>query len=411
MVTVERPSPKAKPEVFDLGGKAFHSDKPGLYRRMREAGAVCPARISILKLQVFTRYEDCIAMVKDPRFVRDRAAAGIGRRTPFPMPRSVALVAESMITSDDPQHRRLRTLVNQVFKPAAVARLASNIESITHELLDAAALQGEVDLLKAYGVPLPSTIIRQMLGIPEADMPDFARILSTTTRGFSGLRMVRSLVWDLPAAVRFVREMIGRKRQEPGDDVLTSLLHAEEEGDRLSEDEVVAMTFLLIVAGYETTSHLITNGAVALLDHPEALERLRADPSLWKSAVEEILRYASPIQASKPAYATEEISWGGTTIPRGGMVMPLYGSANLDPDAFEEPDTFDITRDPNHHLGFGHGMHFCLGAQLARLETQIALRNLVERNPNLRLAVARESLEFETMPGWHRHRTVPVVLG
>lgn len=411
MVAVERSASGSKAEVFDLGGKAFHSDKQALYERMRATGSVCRARISILKLQVFTRYEDCVAMVKDPRFVRDRAAAGIGRRTPFPVPRSVALVAESMITSDDPQHRRLRALVNQAFKPAAVARLAANIEAITHELLDAAESKGEVDLLQSYGVPLPSTIIRQMLGIPKEDMPDFARILSTTTRGFSGLRMIRSLVWDLPAAVRFVREMIARKRCEPGDDMLTSLLAAEEGGDRLSEDEVVAMTFLLIVAGYETTSHLIANGTVALLDHPEALERLRADPSLWKGAVEEILRYASPIQASKPAYATEEISWGDAVIARGAMVMPLYGSANLDPEAFESPETFDITRDPNHHLGFGHGMHFCLGAQLARLETQIALRNLVERNPNLRLGVARESLEFETMPGWHRHRAVPVVLG
>ncbi len=395
---------------INLVGEDFQRNKYAHYAWMRENAPVCDARISIMRLKVLTRYDDCVALMKDPRFVRDRSKATRGGRFPFPLPKSIALLAESMITSDDPEHRRLRGLVNQAFKPAAVARLADSIETLTQQLLDEAAREGTVDLMQTYALPIPTTVIQRMLGVEEADMPRFRDAMRSATQGFSGLRMMRTLLWDMPAAVRFMRDVVAGKRLDPRDDMLSDLLRAEEEGDRLNEDEVISMCFLLIVAGYETTSHLISNAVLTLLQHPEQLERLRADPGLMPTAVEEVLRFRGPVHASKPCYPVEDLSWNGAPLRRGSMVLPIFGAANHDPSAFEQPEVFDVAREPNHHLGFGHGVHFCLGAQLARLETQIALRNLLERFPNLRLAVPEEKLRLQPMPGWHRYESLPVRL-
>ncbi len=215
------------------------------------------------------------------------------------------------------------------------------------------------------------------------------------------------------ALTELVRALIEHKRSEPGEDILTGLIHAEEEDDSLDDDELVAMVFLLVAAGYETTYHLITNAVVTLLDHPEQLARLRAAPDddgLWHSAVEEILRYSSPVGGTKPVTAVTDVSWHGAVIPAGASVVPLLDAANRDPGAFEDPDRFDIDRHPNNHLAFGHGVHFCLGANLARLETRVALGILFERNPNLRLAVDRSALELEPLPFWTRYRALPVHL-
>jgi cytochrome P450 len=223
--------------------------------------------------------------------------------------------------------------------------------------------------------------------------------------------MFRSLFLDLPATVRFVRDLVREKHDNPGDDILTGLIEAEDNGDRLTEDELVAMVFLLIVAGFETTVHLISNGVVTLLDHPDQLQRLRDDTRLIDSAVEEILRHRGPVQSTKPGYACEDITLHGVTIPKGKPIMPLFGAANHDPRVFDSPGDFDIGRSPNRHLGFGHGVHFCLGAHLARAETRLALRNLIERFPNLRLAVDSSALELKPMPGWHRYSGLPVATG
>lgn len=214
----------------------------------------------------------------------------------------------------------------------------------------------------------------------------------------------------MPRLVKLTHKLIAQKRVNPADDILSGLIQAEEEGDRLTEDELVAMVFLLILAGYETTVHLITNSVATLLQHPEQLAKLRADPELMPSAVEEILRFSGPVHATERCYTTEDITLHGVTIPKGELVFPLLGAANRDPAVFDNPDTFDITRTPNKHLGFGQGIHYCLGAPLARIETQIALKTLLDRNPNLRLA-APEALRFTTVPGFHSYERLPVVLG
>ena len=399
----------AKPPI-NIGSKAFVYNKYAHYAWMREHAPVCPGRVSLLRLKLFTRYDDCARLAKDPRFARNRTRATGGSRFPMPLPKPVQALAQSMITEDDPEHRRLRGLVNQAFKPSAVGRLADQIEDLTDQLLDRIEGQTTINLLEDFALPIPVTMIQRLMGVPEDEMPQFRKVLSHLTDGLSGFGLLQTLLWGLPRGMKFMRAMIERKRHHPEEDILTGLIQAEEEGDVLTEDELVSMCFLLIIAGYETTSHLITNATLTLLDHPEQLERLRSDPTLIGPTVEEVQRYNGPIHGAKFAYATEDLDWDGTPIRRGEPVMPLYGAANHDPRAFENPEIFDIGRDPNHHFGFGHGLHFCLGAQLARMETRVALTHLFRRFPNLRLAVPHDQLQFDRLPGWHRYRALPVRL-
>ena len=410
-VPSELPSIDIKPPI-NIGSKEFLANKAAYFRWLREEAPVCKGRISIIKVILLSRYDDCVAMLKDPRFVRNRSTATGGSRFPFPVPKSVSFIAESMIVEDNPGHHRLRSLVQKAFTSSAIARIEPRIEQLTHELLDAASEQsGPVDLMQVYSLPIPVTVIKELVGVSDEDMPRFRNSMRILSEGMSGWRMLRTLLWDLGAAGRFVAELIAEKRKNPGDDVLTGLIEAEEDGDRLSEDELISMVFLLIIAGYETTVHLISNGVLTLLEHPDQLARLRAQPGLMESAVEEILRFSGPIQTTKPNYPIEDVELHGVTIPKGATVMPMFGAANRDPAMFDQPEVFDIARTPNKHLSFGRGLHFCLGAPLARMETRIALTALLERSPNLRLAVAPEELEFQNVPGWNRYQRLPVTLG
>jgi cytochrome P450 len=398
-------------QPINLSSKEVVANKYAYYRWLREEAPVYKGKISIINAYFLSRYDDCVQMLKDPRFVRNRTTATGGRRLPFPTPKSVSLIAHSMILEDEPGHRRLRNLVHKAFTPHALARLEERIERLTQELLDDAEKQGTVDLIRAYCLPIPVTVISEMVGVADQDMPRFRNSIGVLTDGLTGWSLFRTLFWDLRQAVNFVRELIARKRLDPQDDILTGLIQAEEQGQTLSEDELVSMVFLLIFAGYETTVHLITNSVAALLQHPDQLARLRAHPELMTSAVEEILRYNGPVQGTKPGYALENVTLHGVTIPKGSAVVPLLGAANHDPSIFDRPEVFDIARSPNKHLGFGQGIHYCLGAPLARMETRIALKNLLERNPRLRLAVAGDELELQNIPLWHRYKSLPVVLG
>jgi cytochrome P450 len=395
---------------LNLGSDAFVNNKYEYYAWMREEAPVCPGRISLFRLKLLSRYEDCARVAKDERFLRNRTRAVGGSRFPIPLPKSVQAVAYSMIVEDDPEHRRLRGLVNQAFKPASVNRLGDQIEELTEQLLDKIKGQQTIDLLRDFALPIPVTMIQRLMGVPEREMPQFREVLRHLSDGLSGFQVIRTIFWDLPRSLRFMRAMVEKKRHHPEDDILTALINAEEEGDTLSEDELLSMCFLLIIAGYETTSHLITNAVLTLLQHPDQLERLRADPGLIGSAVEEVQRFNGPVHGAKLSYATEDIDWNGELIRRGEPVMPLYGAANHDPTAFDDPETFDIARESNHHFGFGHGVHFCLGAQLARMETKVALMHLFERYPDLRLAVSPDTLKLENLPGWHRYKALPVRL-
>ena len=353
---------------LNLGSDAFVNNKYEHYAWLREEAPVCPGKISLFRLKLLSRYEDCDRLAKDERFLRNRTRAVGGSRFPIPLPKSVQAVAYSMIVEDDPEHRRLRGLVNQAFKPASVNRLGDQIEELTEQLLDKIKGQQTIDLLRDFALPIPVTMIQRLMGVPEREMPQFREVLRHLSDGLSGFQVIRTIFWDLPRSLRFMRAMVEKKRHHPEDDILT------------------------------------------LLQHPDQLERLRADPGLIGSAVEEVQRFNGPVHGAKLSYATEDIDWNRELIRRGEPVMPLYGAANHDPTAFDDPETFDIARESNHHFGFGHGVHFCLGGQLARMETKVALMHLFERYPDLRLAVSPDTLKLENLPGWHRYKALPVRL-
>jgi cytochrome P450 len=389
----------------------FINNRRAYYRYLREESPVHQAKIFILKIYVLSRYNDCVELLRDPRFVRNRTTATGGRKSPIPLPKSLNLLTSSMILEDDPEHRRLRDLVHQAFIPRRLRALSDRIEQLTHELLDQVDPSGVVNLQEVYCRPIPVTVIAEMVGVAPDEVPKLAEYMDSLANGFSGWRLIKTGLWDLPKSVKFVRGLIERKRSDPQDDILTGLIQATDDaGDKLSEDELIAMVFLLIVAGHETTVHLITNAVVTLLTHPQQFAQLKANPELMDTAIEEILRYNGPIHGTKLAYATEDVKLHGVTIPKGAPIMPLLGAANLDPDFFDNPDQFDITRSPNQHLGFGKGIHYCLGAPLARIETKIALRTLFDRYPDLRLDVPEQELVVQKIPGWHRYASLPVLL-
>ena len=368
-------------------------------------------KMFVMKIACLSRYQDCADMLRDDRFIRDRSVAtGGGGKLPFPIPNSIKLLIESMITLDNPEHRRLRLLVNKAFTPRYLSTMESQITEYTHQLLDKMQTENSVDLMKSYALPIPTQVISTLMGVSKEDMPAFQGAIRVLTEGMSGWGVVRTLLMDMPRLIEFTRGLIERKRANPGDDVLTGLIQAEEDGEKLTEDELVAMVFLLVFAGYETTVHLITNGTLTLLQHPDQLEKLRNNPELGDSAVEEILRFRGPIHGTKPNWAKEDVEMHGVTIKRGTAVMPLLGAANRDPRVFENPDVFDIERSPNKHLGFGYGIHICLGAWLARLETRVALNTLIERFPDMALAVPERELNLQMLPFWHRYQSLPLQL-
>lgn len=393
---------------LDFSNKAFLQDKFAVFEQIREERPVHQAKISVLKVFTVARYEDCTNLLKDPRFARNRSNATGGSRFPFPVPKSLRPIIESMIQEDDPNHRRLRDLVRRAFRPQAIAELEKNINRYSLELLDELERRKQFELQSDYALKIPMRMIADMMGVSHDSMPQFQQMFSVLSKGFSGLRMFRTLFFDMPKVVDFTRQLIAEKRNNPGEDILTGLIESEENGDRLSEDELLAMVFLLIIAGYETTVHLITNGTLTLLQNPQQREQLQRDPELINTAVEEILRHRGPVQSTKPMYAREDVTLHGVTIPKGKPVMPLFAAANHDPRVFDHPLQFDIARTPNHHLGFGHGIHFCLGAHLARAEARLGINNLLKRFPNLRLAIDESQLELQTLPGWHRYKALPL---
>jgi cytochrome P450 PksS len=315
-----------------------------------------------------------------------------------------------MLNQDPPHHTRLRGLV-KAFSPRLIEQMRERVETLTNHLLDGVQGKGRVDLIRDYALPLPATMIAELLGVPTEDRHAFHRgtnaIISAAASSWHMMKAMPSAWW----LIRYVRKIIRLRRADPQADLVSALSQAEEAGDALNEDELMAMVFLLLAAGHETTVNLVGNGVLALLENPDQMDKLRSDPALIKPAVEELLRYTSPVEMATERYACEDVTIAGETLPRGEMVYAVIASANRDFHQFADADTLNITREPNKHLAFGLGPHFCLGAPLARLEGQIAINALLRRFPDLRLAAP------PAVPRWRRGlllrglESLPVVFG
>ncbi|HEY5026694.1 MAG TPA: cytochrome P450 [Acidimicrobiales bacterium] len=381
--------------VWDPYDPAWVRDPYAVYRELRERN---PVHRNALGFWVFTRHADCLAIL------RDRRSSSDGRNvdeTTFRQVRAAdfsqqqgpeAMLAEMapFLFRDPPDHTRLRGLVQKAFTPRVVEGLRPRLEEICEGLLDVAVERGEVDLVADYAYPLPVQIIVEMLGVPAEDHEQFRVWSHALARGLDPdfllpPEAVQQRLGAILSFVQYFASLIEERRQKPGDDLLTRLIQAEEQGDVLSQAELLSTCILLLVAGHETTVNLIAGGALALLEHPDQLAAVRDDPGVIRGGVEEMLRFVCPVQLTGRV-ALEDMEVGGARIAKGEFSMLLIGSANRDPAVFEDPETFDVTRSDNNHLGFGFGIHHCLGAPLARLEAVVALPALLRRAQHLEMA-------------------------
>ncbi|MEU0391707.1 cytochrome P450 [Streptomyces sp. NPDC006208] len=300
----------------------------------------------------------------------------------------------TMLSADAPRHTRLRKLVAREFTMRRVEQLAPRVQEITDQLLDAMLPAGKADLVDALSFPLPIAVICELLGVPFLDQDSF-RSWSNTALASTDRIERETAAGQLS---QYLGRLLAQKREQPGDDLMSALIHAsDDDGDRLSGEELMGMAWVLLVAGHETTVNLISNGVLALLTHPDQLAALRADFSLMDGAIEEMLRYDGPVETPTYRFTTHPYDLGGITIPGGGqLVLVALADADRDPGRFPDPDRFDIRRDTRGHLAFGHGMHYCLGAPLARLEARIAIRSLLERCPDLSLDAHPAAVPWRT---------------
>jgi len=312
-----------------------------------------------------------------------------------------------MLNLDPPDHERLRKLVNKAFTARRVEELRPRITAITAELLDDMSTRDEVDLLASFAFPLPITVICELLGVPVADRDQFRAWSATIVADTVSPEVFQA---EAGAMVRYFQTLLAARRREPADDLLSALIWARDEGDRLSENELLSMVFLLLVAGHETTVNLIASGTLALLLNPGELARLRADRALLGGAVEELLRYVNPVNNATFRFAAEPVEIGGVSIGPNEVVFVSLSGANRDPARYAGPDRLDLGRDSGGHVAFGHGIHYCLGAPLARLEAEIAFRGLLGRFSSITLAVPADELRWRPSTLIHGLESLPVRL-
>jgi cytochrome P450 len=382
----------------DLFDPTFKANPYPTYAELRSEAPVYRAELPDGRgVWLVTRYDDVVAVLKDERFAKDWRSAMTPEQLAQipPIPEVMKPLSENMLDKDPPDHERLRRLVSKAFTPRLIERMRPRVQDIADTLLDAVEDNGGMDLIDDYAFPLPITVIAELLGVPVEDRNRFREWSNAAVSGDTTQEYVEKILLPhMQAFIDYLRALFEEKRENPKDDLISALVLAEEAGDKLSEDELLAMVFLLLVAGHETTVNLIGNGTLALLQNPDQLQKLKDDPSLIKPAIEELLRYDGPVETSTERFAREDVAIGDTVIPKGEMVMVVIAAADHDPERFPEPNTLDIARADNKHLAFGKGIHHCLGAPLARMEGQIALGTLLRRMPDLRLKGSPESLTW-----------------
>jgi cytochrome P450 PksS len=356
---------------------------------------------------LITRYKEAVEFLRDPRFIKDREKLSPTARGLYFRVSEMDALERHLLNRDPPDHTRLRALIGKTFTASRVEALRSQVASISHQLLDAVQAQGSMELLSAFAFPLPITVIAEMLGVPREDhllFREWVRIIFTPAVG-GDFEPLRRAARELQ---QYLKDFLVRRRSEPRDDLTSALIAAEEQGAQLTSEELLAMLYILMVAGHETTVNLLGNGIRALLEHPEQRELLRSNPALIESAVEELLRYCSPLKSTTPRFALGDIELGGQRIPAEQMIVASPLSAGRDAEQFPEPDRLDLTRTPNRHISFGFGIHFCVGAPLARLEAMVALPILLERLPRLRFAVEPSELRWRNNMLIHGMEKLPL---
>jgi cytochrome P450 len=372
--------------AIDFNTPEHRADPYPTYRWLRERHPIMDSTWED-DTSILTRFADCEAVLRDPRWSSNPAHR--------PMPEGEMDVRTAMSQTggsillfiDPPDHTRIRRLVSKAFTPRTVERLRPRVQQIVDELLDDAAERGSLDVVGELGYTVPVTVICEMLGVPVEDRDLFGPWSSDASRLLDGVLDEETTMKGLLGSmqiINYLNGLIEEHRAHPRDDLLGALIAAEEEGDRLSEDELRSNALLLFVAGHETTMNLIGNGTYALLRNRTQLERLRDDPSLAASAIEELLRFDGPVHLTGRV-ATEDLEVNGHRFAKDQQVITMISAANRDPERFTDPDTLDIGRQDGPHLAFSYGMHYCLGAALARLEGQVAIPTLVSRFPNMEL--------------------------
>ncbi|CAM5520070.1 cytochrome P450 family protein [Streptomyces abikoensis] len=405
-------TPPAAPSLFTW---EFASDPYPAYAWLREHAPVHRTALpSGVEAWLVTRYADARQALADQRLSKNpvhhsESAHGKGK-VGIPGERSANLMTH-LLNIDPPDHTRLRRLVSKAFTPRRVAEFAPRVQELTDRLIDGFADKGEADLIHEFAFPLPIYAICDMLGVPPEDQDDFRDWAGMMIRHGGGPR--GGVARSVKKMRSYLAELIHRKREDLGEDLISGLIRASDHGEHLTENEAAAMAFILLFAGFETTVNLIGNGTYALLRHPEQRERLQralaeGDESLLATGVEELLRYDGPVELATWRFATRDLTIGGQRIAEGDPVLVVLAAADRDPERFADPDTLDLSRRDNQHLGYGHGIHYCLGAPLARLEGQTALSTLLRRLPDLRLNAAPEDLRWRGGLIMRGLRTLPV---
>jgi len=404
--------PAPQPQLFD---RAFIDDPYPAYAWLREHAPVHKTRLpNGVEAYLVTRYDDVRGVLADPRLSKNPATSYPGwrpGRTGIPGEHRSGIAAH-LLNLDPPDHTRLRRLVAKAFTPRRVADFEPRVVEIADRLLDAFG-PWPVDLVRAYAFPLPVIVICEMLGVPPEDQPIFhewahGMIDRTGPRGGVGqsVKRVRGYLKDL-----IHKKRLSLPEDSAADDLLSALIRASDQGEQLTEDEAAAMAFILLFAGFETTVNLIGNGVLALLRHPDQLAKLQTDPGLLEPAVEELLRYDGPVEFGTWRFTTEPITIGGMEIAAGEPVLVVLASADRDPARFTDPDTLELARNEGGHLALGHGIHFCLGAPLARLEGRVAFSRLFARFPDLALAASPDVLRWHSGLIMRGLRELPVCTG
>ena len=402
---------------FKIASKDFQQNPIPILMSMVEAGPAVDIKLPVIgPTKTFVSYKTVNELLRDSsRFARDGRAAG-KKFTPgvqWWMPKFLRSLSSNMLAKDGAEHRRLRNLVDQAFQKRNVDAMRDPVETIADGLLDkledAVKSTDSVDLMKTFSQQFPLAVICELLGLPDEDRPKFSRWFAP----FSKVNSIFSIFSLLPGLFKirmYLKKQIADCRANPRPGLIHELIVATDEGQQLSEEELIAMIFLLLVAGHETTTHLISGGLVALLSHPQELQRLKEDWSQAPTAIDEILRYTSPVQMTKPRFVTSATQLDSVELTRGQVVIGFVAAANFDASEFPDPLRFDIQRSPNRHLTFGSGIHVCLGLKLAKLETAVALERLFVRFPKLQLAVKPNELNWRARIGLRCLGELPVKL-